>query len=1102
MYYNFTPYASRYVPALNFTFNFKKIIFFMKISAVILISTLTSLSTLMASGTKAQSLEQVTVSIDLKNAPLRSALSQIEHQTDFRFAYKKELLGALNAVSITPQSRTVKSALDQLLAGTGILYRQLNNSVILYKEDAKTSVADRQNGTITGTVKDENGMFIPGVSVKVKGMANATSTNTKGDFSIAVPSPTVFLVFSYVGYAAQEIKAGAGQVLNVSLKPEVGTLNAVVVIGYGTTTKRLSTGSVSSVTAKDIASQPVSNPLAALQGRVAGLDISSSNGYAGSGFNVRLRGINSIAGGNDPFYIVDGIPFISASLNQFSGANGSTSPLNSINPSDIERIDVLKDADATAIYGARGANGVILITTKKGKSGKTAVDANIYSGISFVNHKVDMLSTEQYIALRREAFRNDGTTPTEATAPDLFSWGETTDNNWPEKLIGNTAKMTEAQLSLSGGSEQTNFLFSGTYRNETTVIPGDQGYNRGAVNANLNHRSLDNKFNFNFSVKYVGDQNNSMPTDVTQYYNTSPNYPIYNADGSFYWPPSGQNPMAYLQRTYLSTTQNLIGNSSLKYEIIKGLHAQVNLGYNRFALKQTKTQPQQTYNPTLYSASEATYGNNTVSSYSIEPQIDYTRNISKGELKLLAGGSLQSSTTEGNYQMGSGYANDALLTDPGSANTMTTDYNYSEYKYVSMFARATYNWDKKYILNGTFRRDGSTRFGPSRRFGNFGSVGAAWVFTNESFIKDKLSFLSFGKLRGSYGAVGNDQIDNYQYFDSWSATDFTYGGVGGLRPTRFANPEYRWEVNHKLEAAVELGFLKDRILLTANYYRNKTSNSLIRYPLSSQSGYTSYIANLPAELQNKGFEFELNTINIRTPNFSWNTSFNLSISRNKLISYPGLASSSFSNTYFIGLPINTVTGYISTGINPQNGIPTFTDVNNSGTINTLDLVPIGNPNPKFFGGIQNSFTYKNLSVDFLFQFAEQQGQLLNYGTLSTSYGSRVNKDVGALERWTTVGQDAVVPVATAGSTVANTAYNNWRLSSANWGDASYIRLKNLSVRYNLGSLLKNIKVSNVSVYVQGQNLFTITNYDGFDPETKGLVLPPLSVYTAGLQVSF
>lgn len=1107
MYYNSTPYAGRYLPARNVVFKLRNRIFLLKVNTMILFFMLNAATGIMASGIKAQTLDEVNVSVSVKNGTMRSALDQIERATDFRFAYKDDLISPFRQVNLLSEHQTVRRTLDELLQGTGLAYKQVGNSVILFSAPLtmpQHSGVNHQQEVVTGTVKDEQGQPIPGVSVKGKNQQLVVSTDNNGRFSFPAAGKTVYLVFTYIGFAAQEYKAEAGQEISVTMRPEVGTLDAVVVVGYGTTTKRNNTGAVSSVSAAAIGSQPVSNPLAALQGRVAGLDITSTTGYPGAGYAVRLRGQNSISGGNDPLYIVDGVPFISQSLDQFTGANGNTSPLNSINPADIERIDVLKDADATAIYGSRGANGVILISTKKGKSGKTALSANLYSGAGTINHQIKMLNTEQYLQLRKEAFANDGIAPTTENAPDLTVWDQHTDNNWQEKLIGNTAKVTEGQLSLTGGSELTNFLFSGTYRRETTVLPGDDSYKRGAVNFNLNHQSADRKFDFTLSVKYVGDLNNSLPSDVASFFNTAPNTPVYGADGNYFWYANDQNPMAYLERKYQSSNKNLSANALAKYHIIPGLNAQLSAGYNRISAKQTQTMPEKSFDPLKYTGSLGYYGNNEVNAYILEPQLDYSRKWGPGTLQLLAGATWQSSVQEGQNLIGEGFPSDEQLNNPNAAISLRSKgYNYTDYKYTSVFGRATYNWDERYILNGTFRRDGSSRFGPDKRFGNFGALGAAWLFTNESFIKDKQHVLSFGKLRASYGTVGNDQIGDYQYYDSWTASSFSYAGSGTLYPSRFANPNYSWEVNRKLEGGIELGFLKDRILLTADYYRNKSSNQLIGFVLSSQSGFTSYTANLPAELENKGFELELSTINIRKPHFSWNSAFNLTIARNKLLKYPGLENSAYANIYFIGQPINVTTGYVSTGINPQTGIPTFADQNKDGSISDpADIVPLGTTTPKFYGGLQNTFTYKNWSLDFFFQFVKQDGPLLNYGYQSYPYGIRYNKDISALERWTTPGQVTSIPKATATTTEAYTAYNQWRLSSANWGDASFIRLKNLTLRYSLGPLFKNLKISNFTVYLQGQNLFTLTGYDGFDPETKGLVLPPLSVYTAGLQVSF
>ena len=1078
----------------------------MKVNAILLLVIFFTIGSLTASTGSAQTLTDVKVSVGVNNGTLRSAFSQIEKQTDFRFAYRNELISAFKNLRLSDEQRSVKNTLDELLKGTGLSYKQVNNSVIIFKLAAETQHASIQDVYINGLVTDEHQLPLPGVSVKIKGINKGVTTDNQGKYIIQVPDENAVLVFSYIGYVTAEAPVKNGRTTNVSLKPDVGTLDAVVVIGYGTTTKRNNTGSVSSLTSKDIANQPVTDPLAALQGRVAGLDISAVTGYPGSGYNVRLRGQNSISSGNSPLYIVDGIPFISESLSQFNGANGTQSPLSSINPADIERIDVLKDADATSIYGSRGANGVILITTKKGKSGKAETKFNVYQGVSSVSHKVDMLSTAEYLELRREAFKNDGITPTDAQAPD-FKWDPNLDQNWQEKLFGKSANLTEAQLSLSGGTEQTNFLIGGTYRNEKSVLPGNTGYKRGALNSSLNYNSKDNKFRLTTSIKYALDENNAAITDLAGSFNLVPNMPIYDAQGNYFWfNPSEQNPFALLERKNITNTNNLFANTSLSYTIINGLNAKLSAGYNRMDSKQLQTLPKISFNPSSYSGSTANYGNGSLNSYILEPQLDYSIKLGKGNLSALAGSTFQHSIREVQSLIGGGYISDEQLESISAATVVTPrTYNYAKYRYASVFGRLTYNWEEKYIINGTFRRDGSSRFGPGKRFGNFGAVGAAWLISNESFVKDNLHSLSFAKLRGSYGTVGNDQIGDYKYLDSWSSTSLPYGGTAGIYPSRFPNPNYSWEVNKKLEAGIDLGFVADRFLLTANFYRTRSGNQLIGYTLSSQSGFTQYTANLPAVVQNQGFEFELTSANIRGKAFNWTTSANLTIGRNKLLAYPDLANSSNANIYVIGQPLAIVKGYDFLSIDPATGVPLFRDVNGDGSITDIkDLVVMGNTMPKFYGGLQNSMSYKNFSLDFFFQFAKQEGPGLNYGYLTYSNGYLKNKDVSALDRWKTEGQEATIPGAstTSGKAIFNAYQNQYRLSNANWVDASFIRLKNVSLKYNLSDLIKNRRFNNLSVYVQGQNLFTITSYDGFDPETKGYALPPLRVYTAGLQLAF
>ncbi len=1105
MYYKNTLFASQSLLTYHHTI-IQKLRFFMKVNAILLVISLFALSSLYAVDSFAQSLQEVNVSLGFSEGSLQEAFAKIEQQTDFRFAYKKEVISGVKVPPLEAGKRSVKQTLDALLQGSGLSYKLLNNSIVIFKTPVSLTPFNISREEINGVVKDEKDTEMPGVSIRVKGKTTAAITDSKGAFKIQASADDI-LVFSYVGYSTIERPVQSGKPMDVFLDPQSGTLDAVVVIGYGTTTRRTNTGSVTTISEKQIGNQPVGDPIAALQGRVAGLDISSVTGYPGSAYNVRLRGQNSITGGTAPLYIVDGVPFISESLSQFAGANGSQSPLASINPADIEQIDVLKDADATAIYGSRGANGVILITTKTGKSGKPEFTANVYSGISTVSKRVKMLDGTQYLAMRREAYTKDAVTPTDAQAPDLLLWDQNLDQNWQDLLIGNSANLSELQLGLSGGTAQTKYLISGTYRDEKIVLPGNLGYKRGALNMSLNHSSLDQKFQFTSSLKYTLDENNTLQSDVTSFFNLSPNFPIYDPNGNYYWVGNEQNPMAYFERTNVSNTTNIFGNTTLSYQFLKGLTAKVSAGFNRMDMKQTQTLPKLGFNPVNYTGSSANYGTGNLNSYIVEPQLNYHIKLGKGSLSALVGGTWQHSLREGQGVTGSGYISDLQLDNIKAATLITPrSYSYTKYRYTSVFGRLTYNWDEKYIVNGTFRRDGSSKFGPNNRFGNFGAVGAAWLFSNETFVKENLPFLSFGKLRGSFGTVGNDQIGDYQFLDSWTPTSYPYGGIGGISPSRFPNPDYSWEVNRKLEAGLDLGFFNERLLLTTNFYRNRSDNQLIGSTLSSQSGFTSYQANLPALVENKGWEFELSSINIRGKAFSWNTSFNLSLAKTKLLAYPDLKNSANAAKYVIGQPLSIVMGFDFLGINPQSGVPEFRDLNGDKAItDPADLIVIGNTMPEFYGGIQNSFTYKNFSFDFFFQFVKQEGPLLNYGYLSYSNGSALrNKDLSALERWTTPGVPAVIPGAssTAGKPIYTAYQNNYRLSNAVWGDASFIRLKNVSVRYNFKDLLKSWKFNNITLYVQGQNLFTITSYDGFDPETKGFSMPPVSIYTAGLQVSF
>lgn len=972
--------------------------------------------------------------------------------------------------------------------------------------------AFQQQQPVTGTVTDASGA-LPGVSITIKGTTNGTFSDQNGYYSVKANQNDV-LVFSFIGYKTYEVAITDSTVIDVIMTEDATEIEGVVInAGYYSVKDRERTGSIARVTSKDIENQPVSNPLAAMQGRMAGVNITQSTGVPGGGFDIQIRGINSLrVEGNEPLYIIDGVPYSSQTLGdtQISGGilAGAFSPLNSINPSDIESIEVLKDADATAIYGSRGANGVVLITTKKGKEGKTKFSVHSYSGIGNVTRTMKMMNTEQYLAMRREAFANDGITTYPANAYDVNgTWDENRYTDWQKELIGGTAYFNNLQATISGGSSSTQYLVSGTYRKETTVFPGEDHYNKIAVQSNLTHRSDDDKFNLNLSVSYSSDKNTIQANDLTlQAYRLAPNAPsLYDSEGNLNWENGTfDNPLANSLSQYENLTSNLIANSVISYKVLPNLELKTSLGYNDTSLKETRTMPSTMYNPAfgVTSANSMLFLNNGArSSWIIEPQINWTNQWSEHKLNVLLGTTFQSQKSNRLSQMGMGFVSNNLIYSLGGATIVqVTGDQVSEYKYQAFFGRINYTFQDKYIINLTGRRDGSSRFGTKNRFANFGAVGATWLFSKENFITNNISWLSFGKLRGSYGTTGSDQIGDYQFLDTYSISGNIYNGITGLRPTRLFNPSFGWETNKKLEFAAELGFLDDRIFLTTAWYRNRSSSQLVGIPLPATTGFTSIQANLDASIQNTGIETELRTVNFRNKDFSWVTTFNITIPRNKLLRFEGLEGSSYANTYVIGESVNILKLYHYLGIDPVTGTYQFEDYDNDGQITLSDRQYISDISQKWFGGFGNQISYKNWQLDFLFQFVKQNGR--NYIYASGLTGTMVNMPVYALNHWPDNGASSEIQIYSTGANVEALNSHSWyRFSNAAISDASFIRLKNISLSYKIPSTWS--ETFSGTVYLQGQNLLTFTKYRGADPENQSVFyLPPLRQYTLGVQLNF
>lgn len=955
---------------------------------------------------------------------------------------------------------------------------------------------------IKGVVTDIQGP-LPGVSILVKGQNKGTVTDSNGAFQLMVKTGDQIL-FSYIGYEDVTVVVAVQNFLTITMKESVTSLEEVTVnAGYYTVKEKENTGSIAKISKQDIEKQPVTNFLATMQGRLAGVDIVQDSGSPGGAFRIRIRGINSIrADGNDPLYLIDGVPYSSETIGSIPTSGTAptlTSPLNSINPADIESIEILKDADATAIYGSRGANGVVLITTKKGKVGKTKITIQSSTSVGQVTQNPKLMNTAQYLQMRDQAFANDGVTVLPGFAYDVNGiWDRNRETDWQKVLLGGTANIHTLQASIGGGSATTQYVLSGNYRTETTVFPGDFIYKKGGAHFSMNHTSEDQKWKINFTSNYTSQNNLQPADDLTRISRTlAPNAPaLFDANGELNWENSTwENPLAKLQSEFRSKINDFNANAILAYYLKPNWFIQTSFGYSDLQSLESRTMPSTMFDPGFGFGSEVSSiqtNQTNRNSWIVEPQMHWNTSFGKNKIQFLAGSTFQKQTTDRLILGGFGFSSNSLLYDLSAANLQTIDLNdASQYQYQAVFARLNYQWNGTYLVNITGRRDGSSRFGPGKKYANFGAIGAAWIFTKEKFLEEN-SWLSFGKLRSSYGITGNDQIGDYQFFDTYNSTGVSYEGVIGLQPIRLFNPDFGWETNKKWEIALETGFLNDRIFLTSSFYLNRSSNQLVGIPLPGTTGFSSLTANLDATVQNKGWEFTLRTVNLQKKDLEWSTNFNISANKNLLVSYPNLASSSFANLYVIGAPISIVKLYNYLGKDPVTGVYQFEDVNGDGQLTAAaDRQTLVDFAPKFFGGIQNQIKYKKFQLDFLFQFVSQKA----YGNMPGVPGLAINQ-------LASVSDTSTQQPYTAGSNSAvSQAYARYALSTGNIEDASFVRLKNVSITYDLPLLFT--QGIQCQLFAQGQNLWTWTKYSFGDPEFKFRnYMPPLRVFAAGMKINF
>lgn len=942
-----------------------------------------------------------------------------------------------------------------------------------------------QERTITGKVtSSEDGSALPGVNVVVKGTTTGTVSDAEGKFSLSVPSNAT-LVFSFIGLVTLEEVIGERTSIDVKLSSDITQLSEVIVVGYGTSLKKDLTGAVANVTSKDIQNLPTLGIDQSLQGLAAGVFVSSNSGAPGGGISIRIRGQNSISGSNAPLYVVDGVILQSGDLSQNGFGGQGENALSGLNPQDIETMQVLKDAASTAIYGARASNGVVLITTKRGKQGNNNIDVTAWTGFGEAVKLPKLTTAEEWVAVRREAADNDAPGSIPLTNQAL-GWDGKTNTNWIKEVF-RTARISQYQINSSGGDGKFNYYLSGSYRNEEGTIIGSS-FDRLTGRLNLDY-TANSKLRIGTSVSVSTQLNKRINNDNNIYgiYSaailTPPTQRIRDDDGNFVdaLPGFNTNPVRDATNArFDNTTNKLTANINFTYNLLDGLDFRTDLSYDYTLLREDHFIPFESAQGRGTNG-QGDFNTREVGTYIIEPTLRYAKTFNtNNRISGVVGLTFQETDDLRSSTTGTGFARSSL-TYLTSAATPTAASSLKElYSFNSIFGRFTYSFKDKYVVEATVRRDGSSRFGPNKRFGLFYAGSAAWNFTEESFM-DGLSFLESGKLRASFGVTGNDRIGNFTYIGSFTG-GANYLDQPAAAPDQIANNNLQWEETQKIDIGLELGFFKNRLNLNAGYYTSTSTKLLYNNPVPLTSGFATVSANI-GKIQNDGIEIELNGVIINSGGFKWTAGANITFLENKvvdLLSDDQPVLSGFSSAIIKGQPLNTFYGLKWLGVDPATGSSVFDDFNKDGIITTADNVVIGNHQPDQIGGITTGLSFKGITLDVFAQFVNGVDVYNNTLAFSLNPANNFGKDARILNRWQTPGDITNIPKLTRGSQTDFSLDNSRFLS-----DGSYLRLKNVTLGYNLPTkLIGKAKLRSVRVYASAQNLLTFTRYNGPDPEVS------------------
>jgi TonB-linked SusC/RagA family outer membrane protein len=1058
--------------------------------------------------------QKVAIRLSLKDMPVEQALDRIEAETGYTFLYTNRTVDAGRRVDIDIATNDIRDILHALFASTGVDYRIVDRQIILSRPAPAAPADALQTRRITGTVTDANREPVIGANVSVKGAGSGAITDTDGRFTLDVP-PGAVLHISYIGYISREIPVGEASSLQIRLEEDTKAIEEVVVIGYGAIRKSDLTGSVSSVKTAEIQQTPIVSIDQGLAGRASGVQVIQTSGMPGATASIRVRGSSSLQGGNEPLYVIDGFPVYSGAGFGETGGKTSLSGLSTVNPSDIESIEILKDAAATAIYGARAANGVVLITTKSGKKGHDAITFESSFGLSNVSKKIDVMNAAEYALLVNEAYTNDGLKPyydAEALAA-IARTGKGTD--WQDEVF-RTGSSQNYQLAFSGGDEKTQYAISGAYFTQTGILIHSD-FSRYSTRLNFDRHLFPN-FTAGTHLSASHTVNHSVATEtgneggvVTGALKMNPVQPVFADEANGVYTQVNTpgtlvpNPVATAaEQKFNNTASRLLGDMYVQWEMIKDLKLKVSLGtdvlYNKVNL----------YTPsTIYQAAGMSKGEIRVRktiNWLNENTLTWNKTFGQEHaVNALAGFTMQRNNAEMVYAGSSNFVNNVMEENNLGAGSV---YNQPEseniqWSLMSYLARLNYTLKERYLFSLNARIDGSSRFGRNNKHGFFPSASAGWRLSEESFMEPLKEMIPNLKLRGSFGFTGNTEIGVYGSLATLGSNSWVIGNqlVSGFFPNKIPNPDLRWERTGQLDLGVDIGLLNNRVRLTVDYYRKETTDLLYDVAIPAVSGYQTMLKNI-GSLENKGYEFSVESDNLISGSFRWNTAFNIAFNRNRVLELGGEEYKEMAESdghlktgsvrrLIVGRPVGIFYGYRFDGIfqNEEEtrqqtasaspigiGLRRYKDLNGDGKVDAAhDREILGDANPDFFGGLTNTFSFKGVELNVFFQYT-CGNEIFNYNAveLETPTGGQ-NAYRELLNRWTPRNPGTVYPKASTNRNVL--------ISDRFIEDGSYLKLKTVSLSYGFPRLrMKHIQ--GLRIYITGQNLFTLTAYRGYDPEVS------------------